>query len=269
MEILIPLLLGIGLVSLLFDNDDQEDDPKQEVQRNGTDADDVMTGTSADEVFFAKAGDDVIIPDDGNDRVFAGDGNDYIDANILAPDGNWYQSEGDKLLRGGNGHDIIIGGAGDDTLYGDLGADYLSGQFGKDTLYGGFGQDVLDTYDANEAEADRGGDSLFGGHGSDLIFLDPGDFVESGEGNDLLLMTDDVTESALSHGPALVNDYTPGEDLYYIEPSWASLDSAPSFSAVSGSGGTDIQVDGITVFHLIGIDPNDVDLNDFDGDYIT
>ena len=79
-------------------------------------------------------------------------------------------TEGDDVLRGGNGPDVIMGLGGDDTIdgvngddvvCGGAGDDMLRGENGDDTLLGGFGDDTL--YGVN------GDDRLVGGPGEDQL----------------------------------------------------------------------------------------------------
>ena len=102
---------------------------------------------------------DIIHTTNGDSLVKAGDGNDMVLA-----------QGGDDWIWGGDGCDIVLAGCGDDTVFGGEGSDCLTGGDGADWLFGG-----------------KNNDALFGGNGIDLLLGDKGaDRLEGGDGNDLL-----------------------------------------------------------------------------------
>ncbi|MCZ2826729.1 MULTISPECIES: ExeM/NucH family extracellular endonuclease [unclassified Modestobacter] len=79
-------------------------------------------------------------------------------------------TEGDDVLRGGNGVDVIMGLGGNDTVTGGNGADVICGGDGDDVLRGGNGDDVLlGGAGDDELRGDNGSDTLIGGPGTDLL----------------------------------------------------------------------------------------------------
>ncbi|MCZ2817950.1 ExeM/NucH family extracellular endonuclease [Modestobacter sp. VKM Ac-2984] len=79
-------------------------------------------------------------------------------------------TDGDDVLRGGNGVDVIMGLGGDDVLTGGNGADVICGGDGDDVLRGGNGDDVLlGGAGDDELRGDNGGDTLIGGPGTDVL----------------------------------------------------------------------------------------------------
>ncbi|MCZ2839987.1 ExeM/NucH family extracellular endonuclease [Modestobacter sp. VKM Ac-2985] len=79
-------------------------------------------------------------------------------------------TEGDDVLRGGNGVDVIMGLGGDDTITGGNGADVICGGDGDDVLRGGNGDDVLlGGAGDDELRGDNGSDTLIGGPGTDVL----------------------------------------------------------------------------------------------------
>ncbi|KGH46660.1 endonuclease [Modestobacter caceresii] len=79
-------------------------------------------------------------------------------------------TEGDDVLRGGNGVDVIMGLGGNDTITGGNGADVICGGDGDDVLRGGNGDDVLlGGAGDDELRGDNGSDTLIGGPGTDLL----------------------------------------------------------------------------------------------------
>jgi Ca2+-binding RTX toxin-like protein len=207
--VLLPALLGFGLIFSISDNDDDEtsgetsrEEPdvvdvpegedffqgsaqsetinaREEGGRifagegddtvNGSEADDIILGEEGDDAIFAKGGDDLVGGSEGNDRVFLGDGDDESSQ----ADGDISITAGDDFIRGGAGNDFISDGLGANTLFGGLGNDVISAIDG-DNANGGI-----------EQTADFGSeDQVFGGQGSDGLFGDDGDTLTGGSGDD-------------------------------------------------------------------------------------
>ncbi|MCZ2813787.1 ExeM/NucH family extracellular endonuclease [Modestobacter sp. VKM Ac-2979] len=79
-------------------------------------------------------------------------------------------TEGDDVLRGGNGVDVIMGLGGNDTITGGNGADIICGGAGDDVIRGGNGSDVLlGGAGDDELYGDNGSDTLIGGPGTDVL----------------------------------------------------------------------------------------------------
>ncbi len=167
--LLLPWLLGAGLLALIFDNDD-DNGPAPVVDdtislTNGDDSnlgsadDDLISGLQGNDSLSGGAGDDTLEGDQGADTLAGGTGND-----VLVGD------QGTGVVNTGDGRDVLQGGDGDDILIGDNGADGLFGQDGNDVMFGGFG-----------------GDRLFGADGDDIVVGHRGeDFVRGGLGNDVV-----------------------------------------------------------------------------------
>ncbi|HWH30858.1 MAG TPA: ExeM/NucH family extracellular endonuclease, partial [Mycobacteriales bacterium] len=86
-------------------------------------------------------------------------------------------TEGDDVLRAGNGADVVMGLGGDDVVEGMSGDDVVCGGSGDDVLRGGNGADVL--------LGGPGDDVLDGGNGDDRLVGGPGDDdVRQGRGSD-------------------------------------------------------------------------------------
>lgn len=207
MELLVPILLLLGLSSLIFaDNggssssadgvagdsgsgteDDAPDTPVTQAPVTNfldlTEDDDTEEGTDADDVIRAFAGDDSVSGGTGDDRIFLGDGDDLTVV----------ETEGDDLIRGGGGNDLILDDEGANTLYGDLGNDLLAS--------------LDDSNDPSEA------DSLFGGFGADVLLADEGDVVSGGNGTDFFGVA-----FANDGEPTTISDYEAGEEIVLALP---------------------------------------------------
>ncbi len=88
-------------------------------------------------------------------------------------------SNGDNVIRGGDGRDNLGGLKGDDTLHGGKGKDSLGGGADNDTLNGDKGDDTL--------FGGEGDDTLNGGADNDILFGEEGaDILNGGKGKDQL-----------------------------------------------------------------------------------
>jgi Ca2+-binding RTX toxin-like protein len=128
------------------------------------------------------------------------------DANVIA---NYYASEhegnlrwtgapgaselrytgGEHIVLGGTeGNDILRAGDGDDTIYGDGGNDRIEGGAGNDFHIGGAGNDILtDAF---------GDDNIKGGDGNDVISTGSGiDLVLGGAGSDFSIHGSGLAET--------------------------------------------------------------------------
>ena len=215
------------------DGDDLHDEHHghDELHKDGTPGDDVLTGGPGNHILHGGAGNDTLWGGEGDDDIGGGSGDDLL---IGGPGGD--------LLDGGPGHDIasyiesragvhvdlsaafydphaenapVRGGdaTGDqltgieelwgsnrgDVLRGNHTANRLFGNGGNDQVYGGGGNDFL-----------RGGmdaDSLFGDGGKDELFGDMGvDELMGGAGDDILFGGDG--DDTLMGGPG--NDMLEG-----------------------------------------------------------
>jgi VCBS repeat-containing protein len=124
-------------------------------------------------------GNDILRGGNGIDTLWGDGGNDRLDG------GN----EADQV-HGGDGDDIItdagtpVGGA--DFLHGDEGNDVISGGMGTDIVFGGGGNDfIIGGADFFEVFAGRGDDFVLGSSGPDGLMGNEGnDWIEGGDGLD-------------------------------------------------------------------------------------
>ena len=92
-------------------------------------------------------------------------------------------TEGDDVLRGGNGVDVIMGLGGNDTITGGNGDDVICGGAGNDTIAGGNGDDVLLGGAGDDTlRGENGSDTLIGGAGTDVLDQGKGKGREEQEG---------------------------------------------------------------------------------------
>ena len=150
----------------------------------------------------------VVVGSDLGERILTSDLND----SIFALDGN-------DLITSRGGDDHVLGGGGNDIIYGDAGNDVLKGGEGNDCLDGGHGDDKL--------FGGPGADTMTGGSGDDIFVFN---FLDGPAGGGLV---DEIT------------DFTPGEDLIYIEGVGDSPDVTydPTTGIVSVGGQPFIQLD--------------------------
>jgi Ca2+-binding RTX toxin-like protein len=104
----------------------------QEVQLNGTDADETIT------VLNLGVGFDIPL------SIAALGGNDTIDARLAEASVSISGGAGDDVIDGGQANDLIDGGLGLDIIRGNEGDDDLNGAEGNDVLTGGLGNDLID-----------------------------------------------------------------------------------------------------------------------------
>ncbi|MEL7092754.1 MAG: calcium-binding protein [Pseudomonadota bacterium] len=198
-------LLGIGLVGVLINDDDET--------TTSTETADSASGSDAAETFDTGGGDDTI---------FAGGGNDLIDAG--ADDDRVFGQDGFDVIVGGTGDDFIRGGAEADVLFADAGEDTLQGDVGNDLL---IGADIFDS-EAIFDEIDQTGfvptsltgfidlagetgeaDTINGGVGDDDIIAGSNDVVTTGSGADIVDIGDWVTPGE----PVTITDFNPARDV--------------------------------------------------------
>lgn len=94
-------------------------------------------------------------------------------------------TDGDDVLRGGNGVDVIMGLGGNDVITGGNGRDVICGGDGNDVLNGNNGDDVLlGGAGDDRLRGDNGSDTLIGGSGTDVLEQGRGRGTEEQEGAD-------------------------------------------------------------------------------------
>ena len=145
-------LLGLGLTSLIFPDDDED---REDANNQITDDDQVTFGPEDNFIF------------EENNRAFLEDNDLFTDENIdnaVSLDGalNVGAGAGDDQVYGSELNDTISVGAGDDFVSGWSRDDAISGGRQNDEIYGDDGNDVL-TLGQN--------DIAFGGNGSDTFQL--------------------------------------------------------------------------------------------------
>ncbi len=181
----------------------------ENLDRTGTDGNDLLGGGAWDDTLFGLGGRDSVHTGGGDDVANGGGGNDEIAG-----------GSGDDTLQGGGGRDSIAGGGGDDFAAGGSGSDRLAGGNGDDTLLGGSGNDVI--------KGGIGYDRLSGGSGRDLLDGGAGaDRLDGGSGND----TVDYTQSKAGVSVSLATGVGQGGD--------ASGDSLTSIENLNGSSRAD------------------------------
>lgn len=161
-----------------------------DLQRNM--ADHVSTGGGNDVITYYMGGDDTIDGGSGNDRLvlfYQGDSNDVWLNDITGSLAGGYSgtfdglgnnnvhfsgierfvftdlSNGNDLIKTGDGADVLNGGAGNDSLYGGGGNDVLNGGNDDDHLFGNAGNDKLN--------GGSGIDVMTGGGGADRFIFAP------------------------------------------------------------------------------------------------
>lgn len=155
-------------------------------------------------------------------------------------------SDFDDTISGDDSDNLLKGREGDDLLTGRGGDDFLDGGLGSDTLIGGEGNDVL-IANGSGSEDRLEQDVLTGGAGADRFGF---------------LSTD---------GPALITDFTPGEDLLDFRATDAGFDdlafdtvagAAPPGAAASGAA-TTVTYQGQVMAVLHGVDAGQLSQEDF------
>ncbi|WP_370399961.1 calcium-binding protein [Sulfitobacter sp. JB4-11] len=180
----IPVLLGIGLLALLIDDDDGDMEDRVTVALDedeetfgGSTApgrvfgkasasemleavgDDILVGKGGGHALDGGRGNDLVVGSSGNDNVFLSDGDD-----VYFSDAADRYDAGDDFVRGGSGSDLIADVRGSNELFGDLNDEVLLAadglgdegfsepdEFGAtDTLFGGIGNDALAGDDGDE-----------------------------------------------------------------------------------------------------------------------
>lgn len=156
----------------------------------------------------------------------------------MAAGGTFTDGPDGTFIRGSEGADTIDGAAGDDTIFG--GANLVAH---GDVLRGGAGDDILDA-DGAMPDAYRGLDrvpgvptgptKLDGGPGDDILLSEHRNQLTGGEG-------EDVFGIAISqYGAPQITDFTPGEDVIWIEPFLESgyWDDVEEYTLVEWEDGT-------------------------------
>lgn len=221
--ILLPWVLGLGLVGGLANDDDDTDEPVVENEPDITDTIEVVNLSPNDDTASGGPGDQLISGFAGDDSIHGSAGDDEI-----------YGNEGDDTLQGGGDNDIVGGGAGDDTVLGNAGNDYLDGGAGADKMNGGLGDDfilgqtgddVLNGSDGNDIIFGNGNDDLIGGDDGDDVLLGGfgADTLLGGNGNDVL------------DGSMTLSNTVFAEDGFTILNDPAALDAALTVSSYDDS----------------------------------
>ena len=176
---------------------DDDVDPHQIGDNDGSDEADYMDGESWGEFMDGLDGDDTMDGNDGDDGMYGWTGDDSMDGG----DGNdaLYGEWGDDTMDGGWGQDTVSGGAGDDSMDGGLGNDTMRGGSGDDSMDGGHGIDNM--YGGRGDDSMNGGaghDSMDGGDGNDTMvgggMSDTSNIMHGGDGNDEMYGGDDEDE---------------------------------------------------------------------------
>lgn len=132
---------------------------------------------------------------EGEKKIKGTDGHDYIEGSknkdkIKSKDGLdvIFADKGKDKLVGGNGQDNIYGGKDKDKIKGGSGADRLDGEEGNDKINGNSGNDGLYGGSGDDKlYGDSGNDQLFGDSGNDRLYGSTGiDLLNGGSGNDTL-----------------------------------------------------------------------------------
>jgi len=250
-----------------FISDDQPEPAPEPRQLRLGDEGGHLVGGNGDDTLIGGAGDDTLHAGRGNNQLYGGGGNDTLhggpgDDTLTggAGDDVLFSGGGRSVLLGGDGNDLMTGGEHDDTLFGGAGDDTLLGGWGDDLLVAGEGSNLLnggagnDTligvhFDSNDADI-SGVNYLNGGEGDDLIVLGSGDIATGGSGADTFVLGDWLGSAA----PAVIVDFTPGEDRLIIAYDGTSLNDpgiAVAYDPATGS--SQILLDGEVIAVLQGI----------------
>ncbi|MEM6758333.1 MAG: hypothetical protein AAF601_02535 [Pseudomonadota bacterium] len=201
-------LLGIGLVSALVEDDDDQNEIRtsNEPENVTGSADvDIIDTAGGDDTVFAGAGSDLVNAGSGDDRVFGQGDPDLV-----------FGGEGDDFIRGGSDGDLLTGDAGEDTIFGDVGDDLIAGAdiFDSAALFDALDgatrvpniSDFIDiTLETGEA------DTLDGGLDNDSIIAGSNDEVITGTGADRV----DIGDWIIPNEPAVITDFDPAEDVIF------------------------------------------------------
>lgn len=125
------------------------------LNRVGTENDDVISGGGGNDSIAGHSGDDIISSEGGNDIVTGDAGNDEINS-----------GGGNDTVYSGEGDDSVYGGSDVDSIYAGEGNDYISGGTGDDVLSGDAGND---TYNYEEGD---GNDLIIDGDAGDRVVVD-------------------------------------------------------------------------------------------------
>jgi len=227
----------------------------------GSDQSDKVTSNTANDLQFGLAGGDdqytgtpaEVGAEPQTRRVFAGEGNDVVQtgagevADLFGNDGDDLLVSGftDDTLRGDAGNDTVQGGSGDDSLFGGSGDDSLLGNRGRDTLTGGAGDDTLD------GGADR--DTLTGEAGADVFRFELLPDVPDG---------DNASDVFAGGEFDVITDFDPTEDTLSFDSDF--FDNVDNFSVEASDNGTSISYNGSEFLNLEGVEPEDIDPEDFE-----
>ena len=223
-------LLGLGLTSLIFPDDDEDradannqitDDDQvtfgpednfifEENNRAFLEDNDLFTDENIDNAVSldgalnvgAGAGDDQVYGSELNDTISVGAGDDFVSG--------W---SGDDAISGGRQNDELHGNSGEDTIRGGYGRDLIIGGDDDDLLRGGHGDDEL-RGDAGAGSRYAGNDTIFGDEGNDLLFGALGaDMLHGGDGNDSIDGRDDgIADGLLGPTDSDESDEIYGDD---------------------------------------------------------
>ena len=247
---------------------------------------DTLGGGSGHDELDGGEGHDALDGSRGDDLLRGGSGNDWLDGG----------SENDVLF-GNENHDQLFGRSGDDVLDGGEGQDSLGGGSGNDTLDGGLGVDAVSGGSGNDlilSHSDGSADALTGGGGSDTFAFRFSNFEGAVEhmGNDVIqdfnraqgdrieVDGEGVRMLAPRYGSDSKGDYTmlrfrdmdggnlgniivygdavTGKDVVFNTESVLSQRLTTDKSAMDGTSGDDVLVDGRGEQMLSGGDGDDV-----------
>ncbi|MEM7591867.1 MAG: calcium-binding protein [Cyanobacteria bacterium P01_A01_bin.83] len=168
----------------------------------------------------------------------------------------------DDNLDGGAGNDVIYALAGDDILTGGDGNDRLHGQSGKDVINGGAGHDTL--FGGGDIDILNGGDDndyLNGRNGFDRL--------NGGDGDDYLEDSDGITIFTGGNGAdTFVFDNDGSVDWvrdFKIDVDLIGLAEGLTFERleITGKANSNIFANGDRIGVLLGVNPNELDADDF------
>ncbi|MEL7163894.1 MAG: hypothetical protein AAGL96_00360 [Pseudomonadota bacterium] len=202
--IILLSLLGVGLISAVISDDDDDTAPATADRASGTEDPETFETGGGDDTVFAGAGNDLVHAGADDDRVFGQDGFDIV-----------IGGSGDDFMRGGAEDDILWADSGEDTLFGDTGDDILFGAdiFDSAAIFDevaetGFLPISLDTFIDLSNESGEA-DTINGGVGDDDIVAGSNDIVSTGSGADVV----DIGDWVIPDEPAVITDFDPAEDI--------------------------------------------------------
>ncbi len=179
---------------------------------SGNSDDDEIYGGAWDDAIGGGAGNDNLNGDNGSDTIFGGSGYDEIDGGSQS---DLLVGElGDDTLVGGSGADILIGGTWDLPLADDQAKEDAFGEYRLSVQENG-GENanpLIRTADfSNISQSGDGSDVLIGGDGNDALFLGNHDTGVGGRGDDIFVVLEGGS------GSALIKDFNFGKDKLFIQ----------------------------------------------------